>query len=645
MTDKATTEAKGPTGDETAGETQMEFQAEVSRLLDIVAHSLYSDREIFLRELISNASDACDRLRYAALTDPALTAGDSDFYIEIATDADAKTLTLSDNGIGMNREDLIENLGTIARSGTAAFVDQVAGDKDAGVSLIGQFGVGFYASFMVADTVSVVTKRAGDADAWRWASDGRGSFTVDTAERDRRGTTITLHLREDAAEFLDANRLRGIIKTYSDHISIPIKLDQGTDGDAPDTVNEASALWTRPRNDIDEKQYTEFYHHVAHAMDDPWMTLHFRAEGVIEYTGLLFIPTSRPFDIFHPDRKSMVKLYVKRVFITDDCPDLLPAWLRFLRGVIDTEDLDLNVSRELLQKNPVLAKIRSGLAKRVLTELEKKAEKEPEEYAAFWESFGAVLKEGLYEDFEHREQLLKTTRFRSTHGNGLVSLADYVGRMQEGQDAIFYISGDDLDTVSRSPQLEGFRDRDVEVLLLTDPVDEFWIPSVGVYETKPFKSVTRGGADLSAIKKKDAAGDEKEKPAEPKGMGNLIVLLKETLGDAVKDVRSSDRLTSSAVCLVADESDIDMNLERLLKQHKQLDETAVRILEINPGHALIQDLAARAQEDGAADLLADAAHLLLDQARVLEGEPVPDPAAFARRLDSVIANGLKASGS
>lgn len=621
------------------GPETMPFQAEVSRLLDIVAHSLYSEREIFLRELISNASDACDRLRYAALTDSDLAKGDSDYRVEITVDKDAKTLTLADNGIGMNRGDLVENLGTIARSGTAAFIDQLSDGSGKDMTLIGRFGVGFYASFMVADQVTVISRRAGEEGAWRWRSDGKGAYSIEPAERDDRGASVILHLRDDAAEFLEEDRLRRIIKTYSDHIPIPINL-QATQGGDAETVNAASALWTRPRNDIDEHQYREFYHHVAHAMDDPWMTLHFRVEGVIEYTGLLFVPSARPFDIFHPDRKSPIKLYVKRVFITDDCPELLPAWMRFIRGVIDSEDLDLNVGREMLQNNPVLAKIKSGLAKRILGELERKAEKEPEEFAVFWENFGAVLKEGLYEDFEHRERLLKTVRFRSTGDDGLIGLADYVARMKEGQDAIYYISGDEFEAVSRSPQLEGFRERGVEVLLLTDPVDEFWIPSVAVFDGKPFKSVTRAGSDLSKVKS-DKADDEKTGTTpEPTGTGTLIALLKAVLGDAVKDVRSSKRLTESAVCLVADESDIDMRLERLLKQHNQLNESFPRILEINPGHALIRDLAEAAQRDGARDRLADAAHLLLDQARVLEGESLPDPVAFARRLETAIAAGL-----
>ncbi len=638
MAKKPAAGKKKPAGK--APETQ-HFQAEVSRLLDIVVHSLYSEREIFLRELISNAADACDRLRYAALTDAALTAGDPEFRIEIAIDKDAKTITVADNGTGMSRDELVENLGTIARSGTAAFLDQLGDGAGKDVNLIGQFGVGFYASFMVADRVTVVTRPAGDDGAWRWTSDGKGEFTVESAERPGRGTSIILDVKEDAAEFLSADRLRQIIKTYSDHIPFPITLREDQGDAAAETVNEASALWTRPRDSIDQSQYTEFYHHTAHAMDDPWLTLHFKAEGVIEYTGLLFVPGAQPFDLFHPDRKQAVKLYVKRVFITDDCEELLPPWLRFLRGIVDTEDLNLNVSREMLQKNPVLTKIRAGLCSRVLSELAKKAETEPEEFAAFWDNFGAVVKEGLYEDFEHREKILKIARFHSTAGDSLTSLADYVSRMRDGQDAIYYISGEDLAAVSRSPQLEGFRSRGVEVLLLTDPIDEFWIPSVGVFDSKPFKSVTRGSDDLSKIKAADGADKESDDDsAAPAELDSLIALLKQSLGDSVKDVRGSHRLTDSAVCLVADDSDMDIRLERLLKQHNQLSTTATRILEINPKHALIKRLADAAQRDGASDALADVAMLLLDQARIMEGEAVTDPAAYARRMETMMEKGI-----
>ena len=631
-------------------EQTLSFQAEVSRLLDIVANALYSNKEIFLRELVSNASDACDRLRYAALTQPELAADDPDFKIVLTADKAARTLTIADNGIGMNREELIENLGTIARSGTAAFVQQLE-DKDADVTQIGQFGVGFYSAFMVADRVEVASRRAGEAQGWLWRSDGKGAFTVtEDAAGPARGTRITLHLKQDEDDYLEASRLRQIVKTYSDHIAIPIVFDagrkEGEEGTESETLNAASAIWTRSKSEISEEQYKEFYHHVGHAFDEPWMHLHFKAEGRIEYTALLFLPSSKPFDLFHPDRKNRLKLYVKRVFITDDCDDLVPPYLRFLRGVIDTEDLPLNISRELLQRNPMLAKIRGAVVKRVLDALKKKAEAEPEEYRTFWDNFGAVLKEGLYEDQEQREALLALARFRSTQGSDPASLEDYVGRMKEGQEAIFYISGDDAAAVTKSPQLEGFAAKGVEVLLLTDPVDDFWISAIGDYAGKPFKSVTRGGADLGKIK-----GEAGETDSEPKAdetgaeVDALLAFLRLTLKDAVKDVRASERLTESPVCLVADEGDMDMHLERLLKQHRQLEETAVRVLEINPGHPLIQRLCARIGEDGAAGELEDVARLLLDQARIMEGESLPDPAAFARRVAIFVEKGLGSPGN
>ena len=616
------------------------FQAEVSKLLDIVAHSLYSQKEIFLRELASNASDACDKLRYAALTDASLIDGDGDFKIRLTVDKEAKTLSVADNGIGMSHDELAETLGTIAKSGTEAFLAQAAaGDKD-GVSLIGQFGVGFYSSFMVADRVDVLSRRAGEDKAWLWSSDGRGEFTIEAAERDSRGTTVTLHLKKDEQDYLEQTRLGHVVKSHSDHIGIPIVFQ---DGETEETLNSASALWTLQKSEIDAEQYKEFYHHVGHAFDEPWMTLHNRVEGVLSYTNLLFIPSMPPLDLFTPERKSHVKLYVNRVFITDDCEGLLPTYLRFLRGVVDSEDLPLNISREMFQHDPRLAKIQSGLVKRVLGELKKKAEKKPEEYAEFWNNFGAVLKEGIYEDFANRDKILPIARFRTTESDGLRSLADIVADMKEGQDAIYYITGENLDMVRQSPQLEGFRKRGVEVLLMTDPVDEFWLPAVGKFEDKEFKSVTRGGVDLDAIKDdgKDGADDKKEDKKPAAGMDELIAALKVALGEAVKDVAVSERLTDSPVCLVSGEGDMDIHLERMLKQHKQLGETTPRILEINPDHALIGKLAAMAKDGkGASDEIKDAAFLLLDQARLVEGEALPDAAEFARRMSAMMERGL-----
>jgi len=625
------------------------FQAEVSRLLDIVAHSLYSDKSVFLRELISNASDACDKLRYLSLTQAGLLGDDPDLEVVITIDKAKRLLTIADNGIGMSHDELIANLGTIARSGSAQFMSELAQVDQGGessaekkVSLIGQFGVGFYSAFMVADKVEVTSKRAGEDAAFKWESEGKGEFTVTPAEKKSRGTEIALHIKAGEDQWLDTNHVAKVVAKYSDHIALPVRL---TDGSTQKHVNQAAALWTRSKSEITPEQYTEFYHHVAHAFDAPWATLHFKAEGKIDYTGLIFIPGSKPFDLFHPDRKQSLKLYVKRVFITDHCEDLLPSWLRFLKGVVDSEDLPLNISRETLQANPLISKIRAGLVKRVIGELTKIAENEPERYATFWENFGAVLKEGIYEDESNREALLKLARFRSTHhgtngGDGWTSLSDYVGRMKEGQNGIYTISGDELVALQRSPHLEGFKAKGVEVLLLTDAVDEFWMQAVTEYEGKPFKSATRGAADLGDVKKADGTAEKKDEP-KAEGIDNLIALMRLTLKDAVKDVRLSDRLTESACVLVAAEGDLDMHLEKLLRQHKKLETSLQRVLEINGTHPMIAALSQAVSrgaisKGGQNEALADACWLLLDQARIQDGEPLPDPAAFARRMNALM---------
>ncbi len=628
-------------------ESRMPFRAEVSRLLDIVVHSLYSEKEIFLRELISNASDACDKLRYQAITQPELMADDAGFQIRIAIDKKARTLTVSDNGIGMSRDELVENLGTIARSGTSAFLEQLAASKEKpDVKMIGQFGVGFYAAFMVAQTVEVISRKAGSEESWEWTSDGKGEFSVEEGEKKERGTDIIVYLKQGEDEFLDPARLHTIIAKYSDHIAIPIMIE-GEDKPA----NRASALWLRPKNEITVDQYKEFYHHVAHAFEDAALTIHWRAEGKIEYTGLLFVPGMKPYDLFDPKRRHGVKLYVKRVFITDEAEGLVPPWLRFLRGVVDSEDLPLNVSREMLQNNPMLAHIRRGVTRRVLGDLNKFAE-DKDAYAKFWDNFGAVLKEGLYEDADYRPDLLKLLRCRSSAVEGLTSLEDYVGRMKEGQDAIFYICGDNAEKLLRNPHIEGFRAKGVEVLLLTDTVDDFWPSAVGEYQGKALKSVTRAGQDLGKIKadekadKKDEARDEKQAG----DLASLIALMKLTFGEAVKDVRSSDRLTDSPVCLVADEGDLDIHLERFLKQHNQIRTPSMRILELNPKHPLIMMMSERAKAQpapaeagGATDALKDVAWLLLDQARLVDGETLSDPVAFGQRLGEVLGRVMKAA--
>ena len=631
----------------TEGESHA-FQAEVGKLLDLMINSLYRDKEIFLRELVSNAADACDKLRYSAIARPELMGDDTSLSVTIKPEKRKRLLVVADNGIGMSRDELIENLGTIARSGTEAFVKRMAeeggtgGRENEAAGLIGQFGVGFYSAFMVAERVEVATRKAGEEEGWRWRSDGAGSFSVAPEPEAARGTRIALHLRKDAGEFLEPARLRTVVKAYSDHVGLPIWLEN-QDGQK-EMINEGSALWSRPRNEIDEAQYREFYHHIAHMPGDPWHTIHLRAEGRIEYTALLFVPDSRPFDLFDPARRHRVRLYVKRVFITDECEGLMPSWLRFMRGVVDTSDLALNVSRETLQHDPILAKIRAGLIKRVFSELGKRAKKSPEEYGAFWENFGAVLKEGLYEDAEQKDRLLPLVRFQSVGGGDRwLSLDEYVAAMPEGQEAIYYVSGEDARALRRSPQIEGFRARGIDVLLMADPVDQFWLPAVGAYAEKPLRSVTQGAADLdrfaAAGTGKDGEASEKDK-APPGEMDKLIALVKLTLGDAVKDVRASERLTDSPVCLVADEGDLDMHLERLLRQHKQEVPTQKRVLEINPSHDLTRALADMVGRKGATDALEDAAHLLMDQALILEGEPVPDPPAFTKRLSALVSRSL-----
>lgn len=615
---------------------QHEFQAEVSRVLQLMVRSVYSESEIFLRELISNAADASDKLRYEALTDDALLDGDGDYTITITVDKEAGTLSIADRGIGMSHDELISNLGTVARSGTAAFAEQLTGDAAKDVSLIGQFGVGFYAAFIVSDDVRVTSRRAGSDEAWTWQSDGQSGFSLTPAERDSRGTNVTLHIREDDQEYLEAARLRHIVTTYSDHIGLPIKLVDVASEDELETINAASALWTRPKSDMTDEKYTEFYHHVGHAADEPDLVLHYKAEGMIEYSSLLFVPGAPPFDLFDPNRKPRVKLYVKRVFITDDTGELIPGYLRFIRGVVNSEDLPLNISREMLQNSAIVSRISKAVTGRVLSELEKTADKDPETYTKIWENFGPVLKEGIYEDEERREQLLKLARFRTAKGDGWQSLADYVANIPEGQDAIYYVSAADLDAARRSPHLEGFVSRGVDVLLLSDPVDDFWLQMVFEHEGLQLKSVTRGSADLSDLPGAVADEDQPEAAAEAE-MDALVVALREHLGEHIKDVRTTERLQGSPVCLVADDTDMDINLQRILQQHNQLQEAMPRILEVNPRHDTIKALAKVAVGDGGLDALADPAHLLLDQALILEGEAPRDPGAFSARLSSLMA--------
>lgn len=615
------------------------FEADVSRLLHLMVHSVYSDKDVFLRELISNAADACEKLRYEAIADPALLGDDPQTRITVTLDKAERRLSVEDNGIGMSAAELGEALGTIARSGTKAFMDRIAGSTDGeGGQLIGQFGVGFYSSFMVADRVEVVSRRAGSDDAAIWSSDGTGTYTIrpaETGEAPARGTRVVLHLKEDADGYTDAHLIERTIKSQSGHVPVPILLKEAPDAE-PKQIGDGAALWTRSKSDVSEDEYRDFYRTAAGQFDDPALTLHYRAEGRHEYTVLAFVPGSKPFDLFEPERTGRMKLYVRRVFITDDA-EILPRYLRFVRGLVDSSDLPLNVSREMIQESPVLAAIQKGVTNRILSELEKLAASDPEAYAKVWNNFGAVLKEGLYEDYARRGTLLGLARFRTTgSGDGMRSLQDYAAALKDNQTAIYYATGTDHDRLASSPQIEGYRARGIEVLLLSDPVDSFWVTAGIDYEGKPFKSVSQGQSDLGLIPLVEGADAP---AAASEAVGSFIAFAKETLGDAVSDVRASDRLTDSAACLVASDDAMDRQLEKLLAGAGRLGATAAKpVLEINPSHPLVLGLSEGADVDPS--LKADAAYLLLDEARVADGDLPLDPRAFAARLGRVLRKAI-----
>jgi molecular chaperone HtpG len=617
---------------EEANRETLGFQAEVKKLLDLMIHSLYSNKEIFLRELISNASDAADRLRFLALRDPGLYEDDPDLRIRVEYDRDRRTISVSDNGIGMSREEVIEHLGTIAKSGTSEFLAALTGDQANDSTLIGQFGVGFYSAFIVAHRVEVSTRRAGlpRAQGVRWISTGESDYTVETIDRPRRGTTVTLHLRDGADEFLDGWRLRGIIHKFSDHIPLPIVMAaEGKDAGGDETVNRATALWTRPRKEITESEYQEFYKHVAHDFEDALAFTHNRVEGKVEYTSLLYIPARAPFDLWDRERRRGLKLYVRRVFIMDDAEQLLPPYLRFVRGIVDSNDLPLNISREILQQDRNIDVIRSGCERKVLEMLAEMAEKDPDKYARFWKEFGRVLKEGVIDTPDRREDLARLFRFSTTRIEGnaqSVSLPDYVARMQEGQKSIYYITADNPAAARASPQLEALRARDVEVLLLTDPVDEWVVMHLTEFDGRPLRSAARG--ELEGVAgEKDAAGAEPTSSQQA-----LIARLRESLGDRVKDVRPSARLTTSAACLVVDDQGMSHHLQRILESSGRKVPEQAPVLEVNLSHPLMD----RIERESDAARFADWAHLLLDQAFLGEGAQLPDPAGFVRRLNSLL---------
>ncbi|HEY6897625.1 MAG TPA: molecular chaperone HtpG [Rhodocyclaceae bacterium] len=627
------------TVDSSAQKETLGFQAEVKQLLHLMIHSLYSNREIFLRELISNASDACDKLRFEALHNGALFENESEFRIRISYDKDARTLTIADNGIGMSREEVIANLGTIAKSGTREFFGKLTGDQQKDAHLIGQFGVGFYSSFIVADKVTVRTRRAGveHAQGVLWESEGAGEFNIGMIERAPRGTEITLHLREGQDDLLSGWKLRSIIRKYSDHIVQPIvmKKEEFKDGeqqvlDEDETVNKASALWARSRNDISDEEYKEFYKHVGHDFEDPLAWSHARVEGRQEYTQLLYIPSRAPFDMWDRNQRHGVKLYVRRVFIMDDAEQLLPIYLRFVRGVVDSADLPLNVSREILQESKDIEAIRNGCSKKILGMLEDLAENDKEKFTTFWGEFGKVLKEGLGEDFANKDKIAGLLRFASTQANTpdeTVSLADYIGRMKEGQDKIYYVTADGFNAAKNSPHLEIFRKKGIEVLLLSDRVDEWVVSHLTEFDGKSLVSVAKGGLDLGALAD-EAEKQEQEKEADE--FKDLVGKIKGSLGERVKDVRITHRLTDSPACLVADEHDLSGNLARILKAAGQSAPNSQPILEINPKHPVVLRLK---YEDQRFD---DWAAVLFDQAQLAEGGQLDDPATFVRRVNDLM---------
>ena len=624
-----------------------QFEADTGKILDIVINSLYSEREIFLRELISNASDALDKRKYLSLTDKKIAGSSEAPEIKIEINNKEKTLTISDNGIGMNEEDLKSSLGTIARSGTKAFLEQISKnskEKKSDMSMIGQFGVGFYASFMVADNVEVVSKKAGEEQAWKWFSDGKTGFNLEKSNKDNIGTSITLSLKKDAKEFLGETRVQFIVRKYSDHISYPVKFLEIDKKDAEvKTLNEASALWTRPTKEITEEQYQEFFSHIGAGYGKPLLTMHNNTEGTTSYTNLICIPSTRPFDLFNPDRKSSLKLYINRVFITDKCDALIPSYLRFVKGLVDTQDIDLNVSREMLQNNPAVAKISKSLVGKIIRELKKVSEKNKEGYNNFWKEYGAVLKEGLYEDAERKDNLLDLCRFSTNESEDTISLAEYLEKMPETQKDIYYIAAETNAQALASPHLEGFKSKNIPVLIMTDAIDQFWLPMIGSFKEKKFTSITQGQInldDLDAKTKDKKPNDKEEKEKQDKQFVDLIAQLKVVLGDQVKDIRLSSKLTDSPVCLVADDGDMDIAMEHLMAQRDTNYKGAPRILEINGDHLLIKNMKSLIEKKGNNDLVSDAGTLLFEQARLMEGKMPADPAQFSKIMNQFLLKAI-----
>ncbi|CCF78200.1 heat shock protein 90 [Wolbachia endosymbiont of Onchocerca ochengi] len=618
----------------------LKFDAEIEKILNIVIHSLYTNKEIFLRELISNASDACDKLRYESQLDPNLLDSSDELKIIISTNKDKNELYIADNGIGMNRQDLIDNLGTIASSGTQKFLEAIKNSKDSSqtVELIGKFGVGFYSSFMVASEVIVESRKAGEEESWIWKSQGYGKYSISKLnDQITRGTKITLIIRPEENEFLDKFRIKNVVTTYSDHINSPVEFidEEGKS----ERLNSKAAIWTKPKNDVTQEEHNDLFRSVAHVGGEPWMILHNKNEGVIEYTNLLYVPSIKPFDLFHPDRRCSVKLYVNKVFITEDNVQIIPQYLRFLKGIIDSPDLPLNISRETLQNNRVVEQIKKSLTKRVISELGKKAKENLEEYTKFWTNFGAVLKEGLCEAMptDEREALLSICRFHSTSDDKLVSIDNYISRMKPEQEYLYYLTGNSLDSVKYSPQLEGFVSKGLEVLLFVDPVDDFWTSVVHEYKDQKFKSVTRADVDLDKFspRKKDEENKSDEKKSE-ENTDSILQYFTKVLGNSVKSVKISKKLTDSPVCLAIDEGAMDLRMERFLREQKQLNYRTPKVLEINTKHPVIKNIMKSYAENGENQTLEDMVHLLFYQACIVEGEEMDNANLFAKRLNNLL---------
>ena len=626
----------------TMNSKQYSFDVEVGKVLNLMINSLYTNKDVALRELISNASDACDKLRYLAAQNSNVLLENEELKIGLTIDKKAKTLTISDNGIGMNEEDLVQNLGTIAKSGTENFVKSLTGDNKKDVQLIGQFGVGFYSSFMIATKVEVFSKKYDSEKSYKWISEGAGNFSVEEADKKDRGTQIILFLKDDAEEFLDRFHIKYIVQTYSDHIGINIEFIN-EDG-KPELLNSASAIWTKSKEEISTEQYNAFYKHIAHLPGEPFMTIHNRAEGVVEYINLLFVPDMKPFDLFHPDRKSRVKLYVKKVFISEEL-ELVPAWLRFMRGLIDSQDLPLNISRETLQHNLVIEKIKKSVIKKVLSELKKKASEDEESYVKFWNNFGAVVKEGLCDSHEFKDKILEISRFYTSKSpDKLISIAEYLDHAKPGQDKIYYLTGESIEKIKSSPQLEGFIKNDIEVLLLTDAVDDFWVTVTNIYKEKEFQSITRTDVDLTKIGENKIDKDEEEVKKDEPIKDNQLNLLKErfkqVLGDKIKDIRISKKLSQSAVCLGVDANSMDIRMERYLMEQKQILSVSSKVLEINPDHDIIKSLDNDLNNDNKKQQIDSIIKTLFDQACIIEGEPISDSKDFSVRLNDLIKKGL-----